>query len=121
MNEKLLLIKEQLEQLTNSINDYLESTNQDVIIIQKENFDKIHFLGETRHGSKVLDFNNGAIFILYLGFNYQKLQYTKLMDGSLNRLIIKKRANSVSYDGRWVSNYELESEEETKLRDLYKK
>jgi hypothetical protein len=36
MNEKLLLIKNQLEQLTISINEYLESTAHKVIIIKKE-------------------------------------------------------------------------------------
>ena len=119
MNPKLLLIKEQLEQLNTSITEYLESTNQEVIILKKEDFGKIKFLGTTKSGAQIFEFNNGVIFPLIPLLSNDNEHYTKLLSGELDRLILNKRETSVKWDN-WIVNYKLESEVETKLRDLYK-
>ena len=64
MNEKLLIIKDQLEKLSKSINEYLESISQEEIIIKPENYNKIKYLGKTRFSDSVFDYNNGSIFSL---------------------------------------------------------
>jgi hypothetical protein len=118
MNEKLLLIKEQLENLTKSINEYLESTENEVIVIKKEEFKKIKFLG-VKEGRNMFDFNNGVNFQLLLSNPYEEEHYAKLLSGKLDRMILRKRETPYRWYN-WTSNYELESEVETKLRDLYK-
>jgi hypothetical protein len=46
------------------------------------------------------------------------MQFKNLFSGNLDRLILKKLKDPYN-SGEWVLNYELESQEETKLRDLY--
>jgi hypothetical protein len=46
------------------------------------------------------------------------MHYSKLFTGELERMILKKR-DCPFMDGNIMINYELESQEETKLRDLY--
>lgn len=119
MKEKLLIIKEQLEHLTKSINEYLESTAQEEIIIKPETFQKIKYLGITNHGVRVFDYDNGAIFILSSTYVYQNDKYEKLLSGNLERLILRK-IDVPEVWGKWSVNYVLESEVETKLRELYR-
>jgi len=119
MKDKLLLIKEQLEQLTISINDYLESTAKEEIIIKPENFDRIKYLCSYTNTGSIFSYNNGAIFVLNPNSKYEKEHYDNLLAGKLDRLILKKR-NTPHHLGVWIINYDLESEVETKLRDLYK-
>lgn len=119
MKEKLLIIKEQLDHLTKSINEYLESTAQEEIIIKPENFQKIKYLGITNHGVRVFDYDNGSIFILSSTHVYQNDKYEKLLSGNLEKLIIRK-IDVPEVWGKWSVNYVLESEVETKLRELYR-
>lgn len=120
MNEKLLIIKEQLEQLTISIDEYLQYMTQEEIIIMPENFNKIKYLGDNIYSASVFDYNNGAIFVLSSTTPYELEHYRKLLSGKLERLILRKRETSKHWDN-WISNFILESEVDTKLRDLYKK
>jgi hypothetical protein len=121
MNNDLSKIKEQLEKLLDSINDYLAGNAKNEIVIYKDEFHKIRHLGLISNSDvNVFDFNNGVIFTLYNSdsFPYQKLHFKKLVSGELDRIILRKRDSIWEKQG-WSITYSLESEVETKLRDTY--
>jgi hypothetical protein len=122
MNEKIAEIKKQLENLNTLINEFLNSQNEERIVLKKENFGRIRYLSKTNGRNDkywhILDYNDGCIFLLNDNDSYEHDHYTKLMNGELDRLILNKRDNYV-VDHKYVLNYKLEPIERTKLHDLY--
>ena len=103
-----------------SINEYFESTRQDVIIINKEDFDKIKHLGKINSYIHLFEFNNEILFTLPNSdsYPYANSHFVKLFSGELERIILNKLENPWKENNLFV-NYELESEHKTKLRNLY--
>jgi hypothetical protein len=122
MNEKLSEINKQLETLTALINEYQESLLQERVIITKDDFNKIEYLGRAQSNSiyQVFNYSDGMLFELPNdnSKSYKNNHYIKLMAGELDRLILN-RMPSMLKSGSFLLNYELESEERTKLKDLY--
>lgn len=122
MNEQLSEINKQLETLTALINEYQESLMQERVIITKDNLHKIEYLGRSKFNANyhVFNFSDGMLFTLPNDNtkSYQNNNYIKLMAGELDRLILNRI--SVPHNStEFMINYELESEERTKLKDLY--
>jgi hypothetical protein len=122
MNTNLIKIKAELENLLNTINDYLTESEKDEIVIFKEDFYKIRYLGERTKvkGVFIFDFNNGAKFILNDYNPHMREHYEKLINGELQRIILRKKQQIIEIDS-WHINYELEDKIETILRDTYQK
>lgn len=121
MSTELLKIKDQLESLLISINDFLLENSKNEIIIHKDEFHKIRHLGIISSSSiNIFDFSDGKIFALQNDHSspYHQIHYQKLMSGDLDRIILRKRDSIWEKQG-WSINYSLESEVETKLRDTY--
>ncbi len=121
MTEKLSEINKQLETLTALINEYQESFLQERVIITKDNFGKIDHLGKViNQNYHVFNYGDGILFTLPDdgSKSYQNNHYKKLMAGELDRLILNRRP-SLHKLGDFLLNYRLESEERTKLKDLY--
>jgi hypothetical protein len=93
MNNNLIKIKAELENLLNTINEYFTESEKNEIIIYKEDFYKIRFLGERTKvkGVFIFDFNNGAKFILNDYDPYKREHYEKLINGELQRIILRKK------------------------------
>ena len=122
MNNNLIKIKAELENLLNTINDYLTESEKDEIVIFKEDFYKIRYLGERTKvkGVFIFDFINGAKFILNDYNPHMREHYEKLINGELQRIILRKKQQIIEIDS-WHINYELEDKIETILRDTYQK
>jgi hypothetical protein len=121
MSTELIKIKDQLESLLISINDFLSANSKNEIIIYKDEFHKIRHLGIISSTNlNVFDFSNGKIFTLHNHHSspYDQIHYQKLMSGDLDRIILRKRDSIWEKQG-WSINFSLESEIETKLRDTY--
>lgn len=121
MNEKLSEINKQLETLTTLINEYQESLLQERVIITKDDLHKIEYLGTAKNGDyHVFNYSDGMLFTLPNDDtkSYQNNHYIKLMAGELDRLILNRISVPRNLNGFMV-NYELESAERTKLKDLY--
>jgi hypothetical protein len=120
MNQKLSEIQKQLETLNRLISEYLKSSEEERIVIKKEDFGKIKHIGSVpKTDWHAFDYNNGCTFHLN-GYAYAKEHFVKLMDGTLDRLIIVKR-NEPYEIHNYLFNYQLEDIEKTKLFDLYGK
>lgn len=122
MSTELIKIKDQLESLLISINDFLSANSKNEIIIYKDEFHKIRHLGLVSKAFEVLGFENGVIFTLNnfssFSVSYEQMHFQKLISGELDRIILRKRESIWDIDG-FVINYQLESEIKTKLRDTY--
>lgn len=118
VDEKLIEIRKQFEVLNTLINEFLDSQKQDRIVLKRDDFKLIKYLGFT-YNMRILDYNDGCIFHLRDDNVYHKEHYDKLMNGTLERLIINRRDNIFIRDNYKI-NYELESVERTKLNDLYR-
>jgi hypothetical protein len=122
MNEKLSEINKQLETLTALINEYQASLLQERVIITKDDLHKIEYLGRAKFNAnyQVFNYGDGMLFALPNDNtkSYENNHYIKLMAGELDRLILNRRPSMLK-SGDFLLNYKLESEERTKLKDLY--
>jgi hypothetical protein len=112
----------QLENLSFLINEFLNSQNEERMVLYMEDFGRIKYLSKSNERNKnywhILDYNDGCSFILSDYDSYDREHYTKLMNGELDRLILNKRDNS-AVDAKYILNNKLEPIERTKLHDLY--
>ncbi len=76
----------------------------------------------TDNSQHIFNYDNRCVFILYEDSNrsYSGRQFSNLMEGTLDRLILNKREN-ILVEKQFQINYELERIERTKLFDLYEK
>ncbi len=106
MNEKLAEINKQLEALSVLIKEFINSQNEERIVLKKEDFGRIKYLSKTQRNNNyvhLLDYNDGCIFILSENDSYQHEHYAKLMNGELDRLILNKRDNFL-FDNKYILN-----------------
>ena len=118
MKDLILNIRNQLVSIIEEIDNY-NIPLDDTIFINKEDMKWIEFIG--KNGTKnnpiyEFEYKNGVKFSLrndpYFTLEYEF--YNKLMDGTLELIILNKK---VSSDGS--SFYVLEDPIKTKLRNLY--
>lgn len=123
MNEILLQLRKELNALVEIIDNY-QPVLDEIIIIKKE--DLIHLKWKKKLNSYInlFEYKNTIRFTLpdSGSYPYEIGFYQKIMDGSLERLILNKLINTsteeLSNDTDRV-NYKLEEWQKTKLRDNY--
>lgn len=122
MSDLLIKLRQQLVSMIEEI-DNCKIALDDTIIIRREDFKSIKFLFYIGNNvnSNLFEYKNGVKFILgsekdFKGYNNET--YNKLMDGTLEVLILNKR-NSVLNSLGYSINYELEPKKKTTLRNLY--
>jgi hypothetical protein len=123
MDYKLNEIKILSEKLATAIGEYFKETERDRIIVRKDEFHNIKHLGKLNSYRHVFEFYNGILFTLADSgdsYAYEKIHFTKLLSGELDRLILIKKNVPFKADEYWI-NYELEPIEKTKLFDSYPK
>ncbi len=124
MNEILLQLRKELNALVEIIDNY-QPVLDEVIIIKKE--DLIHLKWKKKLNSYInlFEYKNSIRFTLpdSGSYPYEIGFYQKIMDGSLERLILNKIINNTSTEelsnDTDRANYKLEEWQKTKLRDNY--
>jgi hypothetical protein len=119
MNDLLLKLRQQLTSMIEEI-DSFNNHNEDTIFIKKEDFKSISFLGNSTVHSYIFEYQNGVKFILDAAKKnpYHHETYTKLMNGTLELLILNKLDKEHISKGHTI-NYKLEVLNKTLLRNLY--
>jgi hypothetical protein len=115
MKDLIIKLRQQLVSMIEEIDNYnipLDAT----IFIKKEDLKWIKYLGKLNSYRHEFEYKNGIKFNLGVSPSYPLEQdcYKKLIDGSLELIILNKKENS---DGS--SYYVLEDPIKTKLRNLY--
>ena len=118
MNEVLLKLKENLSSMIEIIDKYIPSQD-DVIIIKKEDMKYLSFLGKS-YDRNIFEYSNSIRFVLEVKsyLPYEKSFYDRIMNGTIERIILNKLNKEIQIDGVLI-NYKLEEWEKTKLRDNY--
>ena len=118
MNEVLLKLRENLNSMIEIIDKYIPSPD-DVIIIKKEDMKYLNFLGKS-YDRNIFEYSNSIRFVLEVKsyLPYEKSFYDRIMNGTIERIILNKLNNEILIDGVLI-NYKLEEWEKTKLRDNY--
>jgi hypothetical protein len=118
MNEVLLKLRENLNSMIEIIDKYIPSQD-DVIIIKKEDMKYLNFLGKS-YDRNIFEYSNSIRFVLEVKsyLLYEKSFYDRIMNGTIERIILNKLNNEILIDGVLI-NYKLEEWEKTKLRDNY--
>jgi hypothetical protein len=118
MNEVLLKLRENLNSMIEIIDKYMPSQD-DVIIIKKEDMKYLNFLGKS-YDRNIFEYSNSIRFVLEVKsyLPYEKSFYDRIMNGTIERIILNKLNNEILIDGVLI-NYKLEEWEKTKLRDNY--
>jgi hypothetical protein len=127
MLEQLKEIKEKLNDLIQEVERLENSIHGEKIIHEKKDFKFIKRLGTRNNPPRqVFQYLNQVIFQLHSSENaysaskYETSIFNKLIDGTLERLILLKKASSLTNDGFTIS-HQVEEELDTKLRDAYRK
>jgi hypothetical protein len=120
MNEVLLKLRENLNSMIEIIDKYIPSQD-DVIIIKKEDMKYLNFLGKS-YDRNIFEYSNSIRFVLEVKsyLPYEKSFYDRIMNGTIERIILNKLNKEILIDGVLI-NYKLEEWEKTKLRDNYNK
>jgi hypothetical protein len=120
MNEVLLKLRENLNSMIEIIDKYMPSQD-DVIIIKKEDMKYLNFLGKS-YDRNIFEYSNSIRFVLEVKsyLPYEKSFYDRIMNGTIERIILNKLNKEILIDGVLI-NYKLEEWEKTKLRDNYNK
>jgi hypothetical protein len=120
MKDLLFRLKKQLKSMLETIENHIELPS-DEIMIRKEDLKYLHWRGNSRYGIKthVFEYKFDVKFRLYEANSYQGSIYEKIMDGSIDRIILNKIQSNAKIDLDNVT-HNLEDENETKLRDLYR-
>ena len=118
MNVVLLKLRENLNSMIEIIDKYIPSQD-DVIIIKKEDMKYLNFLGKS-YDRNIFEYSNSIRFVLEVKsyLPYEKSFYDRIMNGTIERIILNKLNNEILIDGVLI-NYKLEEWEKTKLRDNY--
>ena len=118
MNEVLLKLRENLSSMIEIIDKYIPSQD-DVIIIKKEDMKYLTFLGKS-YDRNIFEYSNSIRFVLEVKsyLPYEKSFYDLIMNGTIERIILNKLNKEIQIDGVLI-NYKLEEWEKTKLRDNY--
>ncbi len=126
MNEILLQLRKELNALIEVIDNY-QSALDEVIIIKKEDLKHLKWKKKLNSYINLFEYKNSIRFTLpdSGSYPYQIGFYQKIMDGSLERLILNKINYNISSDeiskdtSSDQANYKLEEWQKTKLRDNF--
>lgn len=119
MNDLLFKLRQQLTSMIEEIDNF-KSVPLNTIFIKKVDFKSIKYIAETSSSKHVFEYQKGVKFILYNHENipYHLETYTKLMNGTLELLILNK-CDKVHTTRGYSINYEIENENKTRLRNIY--
>ncbi len=126
MNEILLQLRKELNALIEVIDNYQPALDE-VIIIKKEDLKHLKWKKKLNSYINLFEYKNSIRFTLpdSGSYPYQIGFYQKIMDGSLERLILNKINYNISSDeiskdtSSDQANYKLEEWQKTKLRDNF--
>jgi len=94
--------------------------NQDTLIIPKEEFKYLKYEGKPDNFWIIFSFKQEVCFGFWSRYEYENQLYQALMQNKLERIILHKRKDPLSFrNERILLNYRIEDEENTKLRELY--
>ena len=119
MNDLLFKLRQQLISMIEEIDNF-KTDSEDTLILKKEDFKSLNYLGKLNSYVHVFEYKNGVKFTLSESTSYPHDlgTYRKLMNGSLELLILNKREKEFLSSGHTI-NYELENINQTVLRNLY--
>ena len=118
MNEILTELKKQLSSMIEIIDNF-QSPLDEIIVINKDDLVNLKYIGKSNSYRHIFEFRNSIRFCLPDSgstYQYEVSHYKKIMDGSIERIILNKLENA-NEDSE--INYKLEEWHKTKLRDLY--
>lgn len=124
-NKKYNKMNNPFDQLRMHLNSMLEIIDNyqapldELIIINKHDLVDLKYIGKTNSYRHIFEFRKSIRFSLPdsgYSYQYEVSHYKKIMDGSIERIILNKIENP-SEDSE--TNYKLEEWHKTKLRDLY--
>lgn len=120
MNDLLSKLRQQLISMIEEIDNF-KADSGDTLILKKEDFKALKYLGKLNSYIHLFEYKEGMKFILRQGdsYPYDLKTYKKLMDGTLEVLILTKCEKEYISSGHSI-NYELEDIHKTILRNLYK-
>ena len=118
MENLLLKLREHLNIMIEIIDNYIPS-HDDVVVLKKEDMKHLKFISKS-YDRNLFEYNNSIRFILEVKsyLPYEKSFYDRIMNGSIERIILNKLDKEHLIDGNLI-NYKLEEWEKTKLRDNY--
>lgn len=119
MNDLLLKFRQQLISMIEEIDNY-KADIEDTLILKREDFKSLNYLGKLNSYIHVFEYKNGVKFTLRNSSTYSHdfETYRKLMNGTLEFLILNKKEKEYTSSG-YTINYELENKNKTVLRNLY--
>jgi hypothetical protein len=119
MKDLIIKLRQQLVSMIEEIDNY-NIPLDDTIFIKKEDLKWIKYLGKLNSYINVFEYKQEVIFTLRVStsYPYDYEVYNKLMDGTLEILILNKREEEYLDSGHLI-NYTLEDKKNTILRDLY--
>lgn len=118
MNEILTELKKQLSSMIEIIDNY-KMPIEDAIIISKDDLTDLKYIKKLNSYLHLFEYKKSIRFQLPdsgNSYQYEVSHYKKIMDGSIERIILNKIESS-NEDSE--TNYKLEDWHKTKLRDLY--
>jgi hypothetical protein len=126
MNEILLQLRKELNALIEVIDNYQPALDE-VIIIKKEDLKHLKWKKKLNSYINLFEYKNSIRFTLpdSGSYPYQIGFYNRIMDGTLERLILNKiiynnSSDEISNDtNSYQVNYKLEEWQKTKLRDNF--
>lgn len=118
MDNVLLKLREHLNIMIEIIDNYIPSQD-DVVVLKKEDMKNLKFLSKS-YDRNLFEYNNSIRFILEVKsyLPYERSFYDRIMNGSIERIILNKLNKEHLIDGNLI-NYKLEEWEKTVLRDNY--
>jgi hypothetical protein len=119
MNDLIIKLRQQLVSMIEEIDNY-NIPKDDTLFIKKEDLKWIKYLGKLNSYINVFEYKQEAVFTLRVSssYPYDYEVYNKLMDGTLEILILNKREEEYQDSGHRI-NYNLEEKNNTILRNLY--
>ena len=120
MTDLIIKLRQQLVSMIEEIDNY-NILLDDTIFIKKEDLKWIKYLGKSNSYIHEFEFKNKVKFSLRVSSSYPlDLDcYNKLMNGTLELIILNKFPNEVADSEALTVFYKLEDPIKTKLRNLY--
>jgi hypothetical protein len=127
MVEKLKEIKEKLNLLIQEVEQLENSIHGEEIILERKDFKFIKRIGTRNNPPRqVFQYFDEIGFQLhreenaYSSSKYESSIFNNLVDGTLGRLILLKRASTITTNEGYTITHDVEDELDTKLRDAYR-
>lgn len=120
MKDLIIKLRQQLVSMIEEIDNY-NIPLDDTIFIKKEDLKWIKYLGVINSFVYEFEYKNEVKFILRVSnqFPLDVDCYNKLMNGTLELIILNKLSHKVADSGEQIVKYVLENPIKTKLRNLY--